>query len=176
MLCFYYLPCSPFFTFFSPLSALRRCSFTISPNPHLIYSFSILYNRYVSANHGSHFSELISVQEGDVVTGSNILDAKSGVWNITCSAPGRKSSVLSFKPVPGAWPTAYHVLEAYGVTNTCNLYPSAGSVNFTNVKVSFDSKPVMPIKWQFDTQTAGCGEHTTADTQGDQVSIHFNTN
>jgi hypothetical protein len=131
---------------------------------------------YVSANHGSHFSELISVQEGDVVTGGNTLDAKSGIWNITCSAPGRKPSTLSFKPVPGAWPTAYHVLEAYGVTNTCNLYPAVGSVNFTNVQVSFDSKPVAPIQWTFETQTANCGEHTTATNQGDEVTIHFNTN
>jgi hypothetical protein len=131
---------------------------------------------YVSSTHGSHFSPLIAVQQGDVITGSNILDSKSGLWNISCTAPGRKSSVLSFKPVPGAWPTAYHVLEAYEVTNVCSLYPSAGSVNFTNIKVSFDNAPVDPIKWQFDTQTAGCGEYATADTTGDEVSIHFKTN
>ena len=130
----------------------------------------------MSSTHGSHFSPLISLQQGDVITGSNILDLKTGLWNISCTAPNRKSSVLSFKPVPGNWPMAYHVLEAYEVTNTCSLYPTAGSVNFTSIKVSFDNLPVDPIKWQFDTQTAGCNEHATADSTGEEVSIHFQTN
>jgi hypothetical protein len=75
---------------------------------------------YVSANHGSHFSKLQTIQTADLVTGTNTLNA-DGSWTISCTAPGRNPSVLNFKPVVGAWPTAYHVLEAYNVDTTCNL-------------------------------------------------------
>lgn len=78
---------------------------------------------YVSATHGSHFSKLEKVQTGDAVTGRNTLNA-DGSWTISSTAPKRNPSVLQFKPVAGAWPTAFHVLEAYGVDATCNLCES----------------------------------------------------
>ena len=71
--------------------------------------------------------------------------------------------------------TAYVVLEAYGVTDVCNLYPKAGAVNFTGNVAAFDGKVVAPLPWTFMTQTAGCGEHAAADPAGDDVQIIFNT-
>ena len=79
--------------------------------------------------------------------------------------------------MPGAWPTAYHVLEAYGVTTQCDLYPAAGAVNFTVNALAFGGNAVpSPIAWQFDTQAAGCGERASATAGGALVSISFNTN
>ena len=128
---------------------------------------------YVSSAHGSHFSPLVKIQSGDVVTGYNLVD-KAGAWAITCAAPGRANSTLNFKPVAGAWATAFHVLEAYGVTNNCDAYPKAGVVNFTNVVLAFDNKrPVSPIKWVPMTQTAGCNEHAEANADGSEVAILF---
>ena len=129
---------------------------------------------YVSSSHGSQFSPLVRIEVGDVVTGSNVVDAATGTWNITSAAPGRKSTTLSFKPVPGSWATAYHVLEAYGITNNCQDYPAVGSVNFTSISLAFNGKrPVSPIAWVPMTQTAGCNEHATASAAGDEVSILF---
>ena len=109
------------------------------------------------------------------MTGNNTVDG-SGNWVIASTVPGRTPSVLTFKPVPGAWPTAYHVLEAYGVDTVCNLYPKEGAVNFTSIAASFDGTPTSPLPWVFMTQTAGCGEHAAADARGDAVQILFNTN
>ena len=75
-----------------------------------------------------------------------------GSWLIASSAPGRASSTLAFKPVPGKWSIAYHVLEAYNVNSICILYPPPGIVNFTNIRLEIDGTPVAPITWQFDTQ------------------------
>jgi hypothetical protein len=50
-----------------------------------------------------------------------------------------------------------------------------GKVDFTNVVVSFNGKPTAPIPWTFQTQTAGCGEHASADANGDTVTIAFKT-
>jgi hypothetical protein len=130
---------------------------------------------YVSGAHGSHYSKVVKVKTGDVMTGSNVVDKATGNWNISSTAPGREPSVLIFKPVPGDWATAYHVLEAYGVSTVCDLYPAAGAVNFTNVAASWDGKPVSPIKWTAMMQTAGCGEHATFDAEGDAVEILFKT-
>ena len=83
---------------------------------------------------------------------------------------------LNFKPVPGAWPTAYHVLEAYGVTTECDLYPAAGAVNFTGISLAFGGNAApSPIAWQFLTQTAGCGERASSSAGGGEVSISFRT-
>ena len=57
---------------------------------------------YVSATHGSHYSQVIALQTGDVMTGNNTLDG-AGNWIIASTAPGRAPSTLSFKPVPGDW-------------------------------------------------------------------------
>jgi hypothetical protein len=130
---------------------------------------------YVSAAHGSHFSPLVKLQAGDLVTGSNVVDA-SGDWNITSSAPQRAPTTLSFTPVPGAWATAYHVLEAYGVTNNCDAYPSVGAVNFTGVSLAISGKPVSPIKWVDMTQSpVDCKEKSTANKAGDVVSNTWST-
>jgi hypothetical protein len=78
--------------------------------------------------------------------------------------------------VPGAWPTAYHVLEAYGVTTECDLYPAAGAVNFTGISLAFGGNAApSPIAWQFSTQTAGCGERASSSAGGGEVSISFRT-
>ena len=61
------------------------------------------------------------------------------------------------------------------MTTVCNLYPKAGAVNFTAVVAAFDGKPVAPLAWSFQTQTAGCGEHASASKAGDSVQIAFNT-
>ena len=130
---------------------------------------------YVSSAHGSHFSPLIKLQPGDEVTGSNVVDA-SGAWNITSSAPGRSPSTLSFTPVPGAWSTAYHVLEAYGVTTNCDAYPTTGAVNFTSVALGINHKPVTPIKWVDMTQApTDCKERSAANKAGDMVSNSWST-
>jgi len=136
---------------------------------------------YVSSAHGSHFSTVETVQLGDIVTGNNTV-LPDGTWVISATAPGRTDSILKFKPVAGDWGTAYHVLEAYGVTTNCDVYPQTpagpgqgtSSVNFTNVAVSFNGKATAPIPWQFMTQTAGCNEHAAANTAGDEVSIVVN--
>jgi hypothetical protein len=93
-------------------------------------------------------------------------------------APSRRRAQLTFKPVAGAWPTAYHVLEAYGVTTECDLYPAAGAVNFTVNALAFGGNAApSPIAWEFEsTQAAGCGERASATAGGKQVSISFNTN
>jgi hypothetical protein len=130
---------------------------------------------YVSSAHGSHFSPLIKLQVGDVVTGLNVVDA-SGAWNITASAPKREPTTLSFVPVPGAWATAYHVLEAYGVTTNCGAYPTTGAVNFTSVTLALDGMPVMPIKWVDMTQApCDCKEQSRASKAGDAISNTWST-
>ena len=130
---------------------------------------------YVSAAHGSHFSPLVKLQAGDAVTGSNAVDA-SGGWNITCSAPARAPSTLSFTPVAGAWSTAYHVLEAYGVTTNCGAYPASGAVNFTGVSLSINDKPVSPIKWVDMTQSpVDCKEKSAANKAGTAISNSWST-
>ena len=129
---------------------------------------------YVSSSHGSHFSQLVKIASGEKVLGTNTRSA-DGSWVISASAPGKAPSVLNFKPVPGAWATAYHVLEAYGVSSDCSLYPAAGSENFTGVALAIDYAPVAPIAWKALTQNAGCGEHATADASGQEVSIITNT-
>ena len=129
----------------------------------------------MSAQHGSHFSPLVKLQAGDVVTGSNIVDA-SGSWNITSSAPARAPSTLSFTPVAGAWATAYHVLEAYGVTSNCDAYPSSGAVNFTGITLGINNKPVSPIKWVDMTQApVDCKEKSAANKAGTEVSNTWST-
>ena len=100
---------------------------------------------------GSHFSPVEMVQTGDVVTGNNTVQP-DGTWVIASTAPGRTSSTLTFKPVAGDWGTAYHVLEAYGVTTVCNLYPKEGVVNFTSVAAAYNGKAASPLAWQFMTQ------------------------
>jgi len=130
---------------------------------------------YVSSQHGSHFSPLVRLQVGDVITGSNVVDA-SGAWNITASAPKREPTTLTFSPVPGAWVTAYHVLEAYGVTNNCGAYPTTGVVNFTAVTLAVDGKAVSPIKWVDMTQApCDCKEQSKANKAGTVVSNTWST-
>ena len=130
---------------------------------------------YVSAAHGSHFSPLVKLQPGDAVTGSNAVDA-SGAWNITASAPARAPSTLSFTPVAGAWATAYHVLEAYGVTSNCAAYPATNAVNFTAVTLSINGKPVSPIKWVDMTQNpVDCKEKSAANKAGTEISNSWST-
>lgn len=154
---------------------------------------------YVSANHGSHFSKLEKVQTGDKVTGTNTLHA-DGSWTISSTAPNRNPSILQFKPVAGDWPTAFHVLEAYGVDSTCNLCaqltrkcsvmqmndiradpfpppssdPAAGKVVFNDIELAFAGTPMAPIAWTFLTQTAGCGEQASANADGSSVTISDN--
>jgi len=133
---------------------------------------------YVSATHGSRFSPLVRVNAGEAVQGSNTLLADGRTWAITAAVVGgrEKPSTLSFAPVAGAWPTAYHVLEAYGVTTDCTFYPSAGAVNFTVTSLAFDNKPApTPINWLLKTQTAGCGEVASASDGGLKVRIAFHT-
>ena len=129
---------------------------------------------YVSSSHGSHYSKLVKLETGDSVLGTNTR-LSNNAWVISASTKGKASSVLNFDPVPGAWGTAYHVLEAYGVTSDCSLYPQAGSVNFTKISLEVDGSSVAPITWTPLTQTAGCGERAIADDAGQDVSILFNT-
>ena len=131
---------------------------------------------FVSGSQGSHFSPLVRVASGDVISGTNTLLADGITWAISASTPGSKPSELTFKPAPGAWPTAYHVLEAYGVTTICDLYPAAGAVNFTVKSLAFDGVEMAPpIDWDFMTQTAGCGERASANADGSLVEISFKT-
>ena len=131
---------------------------------------------YVSATHGSHFSPLIQIAAGDLVLGTNARSG-DGTWRIAATAQGRAPSVLTFAPVASgaAWGTAYHVLEAYGVSTGCGAYPAAGSVNFTGVALEVGGSRVAPIPWKLLVQNAGCGERATASARGDAVTILFDT-
>lgn len=131
------------------VAAVSATPHTISrPSPRNYWAYA---SWYVSSAHGSHFSPVVTVQTGDIVTGNNTV-LPDGTWVIASTAPGRTNSTLTFKPVAGNWGTAYHVLEAYGVTTVCNLYPREGAVNFTNVAASFNGKAASPLAWQFMTQ------------------------
>lgn len=131
---------------------------------------------YVSASHGSHFSPLVRAAPGDVVTGTNVLLPDGATWAISASVPSAPASTLTFAPAEASWPTAYHVLEAYGVDSDCSLYPAAGAVNFTVTGLAFGGNAApSPIAWKFLTQTAGCGEAASASNGGKQVEISFHT-
>lgn len=68
------------------------------------------------------------------------------------------------------------MLEAYGVSSACDLYPAAGAVNFTVNELAFGGNEApTPITWQFDTQAAGCGEHASSSEDGKRVAIDFQT-
>ena len=139
-------------------------------------NFWAISSWFVSSSQGSHFSPLVRVSPGDVIVGTNTLLADGRSWAISATGPGGAPSELIFKPAPGAWPTAYHVLEAYGVSTECTLYPAAGAVNFSVAALAFDGEEMAPpIAWDFMTQTAGCGEHASANADGTLVEISFDT-
>jgi len=140
-------------------------------------SFWAISSWYVSAAHGSHYSPLVRVAAGDVVLGSVARLADGQTWAVAArAAQGGAPSALTFKPAPGAWPTAFHVLEAYGVSDTCDLYPACGAVNFTVTALAFDGVAAPPpIDWAFETQAAGCGERASASAGGTRVEIAFDT-
>jgi len=119
------------------------------------------------------FTDLLNVNPGDFVIGTNEMSS-NGTWTICGqSEKSNKSVCFNYTPQDGLYNWAYEVLEAYSVDSECNLYPPSGVVTFDQIVLETQGKKVSP-KWTRMTKDNECNEHTVVISPT-SVQIRFNT-
>lgn len=123
---------------------------------------------YVSSVHGSFNSKLVNASIGHFIRGK-CENLGSSKWRITGTdlQTGANSS-FEYTPQDGVYAEAYHVLEAYSVTDCRNQYPSVGNITFSQIQVEVNGNPVVPT-WVPMTQTPYCNEHAVVKNSTDVV-------
>jgi len=127
---------------------------------------------YVSSIN-AFFTEIMRVNEGDVVTGDNKI-LSNGSWVITGGKRVSPQTVsLTYKPPRTDYTYAFQVLEAYDIRQCQKDYPKSGNIVFSNIFVVVDGNKVSAV-WEAKTQNPlGCNERAGVASPT-QVSISWN--
>lgn len=123
----------------------------------------------------SVFSSFINFKKkkGDPILGQ-LTYSSNGTWVTNATNLNTQQSVYFVYTPQEQYDYAYEVLEAYFVTDICDLYPPTGVVHFHNISVQVAGKTVTP-QWQPDSINNQCNEHTKV-VSSQAVDILFNTN